>query len=201
MTVSADAVALLGRAGLDLLTLLILVGWLYKGQRSAPSMPFLFTSLNLGIFAAVTAFTATRGVLTVGLSFGLFAVLQMIRLRSVRFTVKDVAFTFLALITGLINALPGLPWQLIGCLDLLILVAVAVTGVTRDAEATQIMRLTLDRAYSDPAEIRSVVQERLGLRVESIVIKQIDFVQQTTELQVYYVLDPARKRSTADEVL
>ena len=47
MSLPADAVALLGRAGLDLLTLLVLVGWLYRGQPSLPSMPLIFTSLNL----------------------------------------------------------------------------------------------------------------------------------------------------------
>jgi lipid-A-disaccharide synthase-like uncharacterized protein len=200
MIVSADAVALLGRAGLDLLTLLILVGWLYRGQQSVRSMPLAFASLNVGIFAAVTAFTSTPGVLTAGLGFGLFAILQMIRLRSTAFTVKDVAFTFLVLITGLINALPDLDWQLVVALDAAMILAVAVTDTGRDAKITRVMRLTLDKAYSDPVEVQAMLQERLGLAIESVVIKEIDFVRDTTDLRLSYFIDPAWSQPTSEEM-
>lgn len=198
MTVSADAVALLGRAGLDLLTLLTLVGWLYKGQQSVPSMPLIFTSLNIGIFAAVTAFTSAPGVLTAGLGFGLFAILQMIRLRSTAFTVKDVAFTFLVLITGLINALPNLGWTLLAALDIAIILAVAVTDTNRDAKITRVMQLTLEKAYSDPLEVQAMLQERLGLAIESVVIKEIDFVRDTTDLRLSYFVDPTWASSNSE---
>jgi hypothetical protein len=198
---SAVAVAGLGRAGLDLLTLLVLIGWLYRGQESVPSMPLIFTALNIGIFSAVTAFTSTSGVLTAGLGFGLFAILQMIRLRSAAFTVKDVAFTFLVLITGLINALPGLEWQLVMALNLAILLAVAITDTRRDAKITRVMRLTLDKAHSDPVEVQALLQERLGLAIESVVIKEIDFVRDTTDLTLSYFIDPAWSQSTAEEMV
>lgn len=201
MSISVDTVGLLGRAGLDLITLLILIGWLYRGSSSAPSMALMLTSLNIGIFAVVTAFTSTRGVLTAGLGFGLFAVLQMIRLRSAAFTVKDVAFTFLVLITGLINALPQLPWQLVGALDLAIVLAVAVTDPPRDTKVTRVMRLTLEKAYADPLEVRAVLQERLGLTIESVVIKEIDFVRDTTDLRLSYVVDPAWGQPISEEVI
>ncbi|HUP99339.1 MAG TPA: DUF4956 domain-containing protein [Aeromicrobium sp.] len=200
MTVSADVVALLGRAGLDLLTLLTLVGWLYKGQQSVPSMPLIFTSLNIGIFAAVTAFTSTPGVLTAGLGFGLFAILQMIRLRSAAFTVKDVAFTFLVLITGLINALPNLDWTLLVALDIVVVLGVAVTDSGRDTKVTRVMQLTLEKAYSDPVEVREMLQERLGLAIESVVIKEIDFVRDTTDLKMAYFVDPAWGSSASEEM-
>jgi len=200
MSLPADAVALLGRAGLDLLTLLILVGWLYKSEQSLPSMPLIFTSLNIGIFAAVTAFTSLPSVLTAGLGFGLFAILQMIRLRSAAFTIKDVAFTFLVLITGLINALPHLAWPLLAALDIGIILAVAVTDTARDAKVTRVMQLTLEKAYSDPAEVRAMLEDRLGVAIESVVIKEIDFVRDTTDLKLSYFVDPAWGSSTSEEM-
>jgi lipid-A-disaccharide synthase-like uncharacterized protein len=201
MSVTADTVALLGRAGLDLLTLLALISWLYKARQSLPSMPLIFTSLNIGIFAAVTAFTSSNGVLTAGLGFGLFAILQMIRLRSAAFTIKDVAFTFLVLIAGLINALPGLSWQLVAALDLAMVLAVAITDTARDAKVTRVMRLTLDKAYSDPVEVQAMLQDRLGLAIESVVIREIDFVRDTTDLKLSYFIDPAWTQSTSEEML
>lgn len=200
MSVPADAIALLGRVGLDLLTLLILVGLLYKSKLSLPSMPLIFTSLNVGIFAAVTAFTSLPNVLTAGLGFGLFAILQMIRLRSTAFTVKDVAFTFLVLITGLINALPQLPWILLVALDIGIILAVAVTDTARDTKVTRVMQLRLDKAYSDPLEVMAMLQGRLGVTIESVIIKEIDFVRDTTDLKLSYYVDPAWGASTSEEM-
>lgn len=202
MSITVDTVGLLGRAGLDVLTLLVLVGWLYRGQQSVPSMPLTFASLNIGIFAAVTAFTSTgTGVLTAGLGFGLFAILQMIRLRSTAFTVKDVSYTFLVLITGLVNALPGLAWPLVIALDVAMILAVAITDVGRAAKTTRVMRLTLDQAHSDPLELRTMLQERLGLEIESVIIKEIDFVRDTTDLRLAYVIDPAWGQSTSEEMM
>lgn len=200
MSFDQATIALLGRAGLDLLTLLALVGWLYKNQQSIPAMPLIFTSLNVGIFAAVTAFTTVGSVLSAGLGFGLFAILQMIRLRSAAFTIKDVSFTFLVLITGLMNALPNMPWTLLASLDLAIVLAVAITDTNRDSKITRVMRLTLEKAYSDPMEVRAVLQERLGVTIETVVIKEIDFVRDTTDLRVSYYIDPRWGRSMSEEM-
>jgi len=200
MSFSQETIALLGRAGLDLLTLLVLVGWLYKNQQSIPAMPLIFTSLNVGIFAAVTAFTTVGSVLSAGLGFGLFAILQMIRLRSAAFTIKDVSFTFLVLITGLMNALPNMPWTLLGALNLAVILSVAITDSGRDSKITRVMRLTLEKAYSDPMEVRAVLQERLGVTIETVVIKEIDFVRDTTDLRVSYFIDPRWGRSMSEEM-
>lgn len=199
MSVSQATIELLGRAGLDLLTLMVLVGWLYKGQQSVPAMPLVLSSLNVGIFAAVTAFTAGTG-LSQGIGFGLFALLSMLRLRSAAFTIKDVAFTFLTLIVGLVNAIPSTHWGLLAGINLGLLLVVAITDTNRDAKTTRVMRLTLEQAYSDPLEVRAVLQERLGLTIDSVIIKEIDFVRETTDLKLSYVIDPRWGQSTSEEM-
>lgn len=198
MIISSEAINLLGRAGLDLLTLLVLVGVLYRSQQALPSMPLIFTTLNVGIFATVTAFTSTAGVITAGLGFGLFAILQMIRLRSTAFTVKDVAYAFLVLIIGLINALPGLSWQMLILLNLALILSVAVTDTTRNARVSRAMTMTLDKAVSNPTEVRALLEERLGFAVESVVIRDIDLVRDTTQLRLTYFADAAWGRSTSE---
>jgi len=200
MSFSQATIELLGRAGMDLLTLLVLIGWLYKNQQSIPAMPLIFTSLNVGIFAAVTAFTTVGSVLSAGLGFGLFAILQMIRLRSAAFTIKDVSFTFLVLIIGLMNALPNMPWAMLAALNLALVLSVAITDTGRDSKVTRVMRLTLEKAYSDPVEVRTVLQERLGVTIETVVIKEIDFVRDTTDLRVSYYIDPRWGRSQSEEM-
>src|SRR3954452_6611812 len=41
--------------GLDVLSLLVLVGWLYRRRVAAPEMTMVFAALNIGLFAAVVA--------------------------------------------------------------------------------------------------------------------------------------------------
>lgn len=200
MTVSADTIGLLIRAGLDLATLLLLVGWLYKSQQSVPSMPLVLSSLNVGIFVAVTVFTHGKSSLSAGVGFGLFALLSMLRLRSAAFTIKDVAFTFLTLITGLVNALPTNAWGLLIAVNLAILLVVLITDTHRESKTTRVMSVTLDKAYSDPAEIRSAVEQRLGMAVESVVVKGVNFVKGVTDLKVEYQPDPMLGQAVSEDM-
>src|SRR5689334_21766747 len=92
------------RLGLDVLAMLVLVGWLYRRRVAAPEMTLVFTALNIGLFAAVTEIGS--GHFPTGVGFGLFGLLSLVRLRSTAFTLKDVAYTFVALVLALVNGLP-----------------------------------------------------------------------------------------------
>lgn len=202
MTVSPAMIDLLGRAALDLLTVLLLVGWLYKSQQSVPSMPLVLCSLNVGIFAAVTVFTSGKGGagISAGVGFGLFALLSMLRLRSAAFTIKDVAFTFLTLITGLVNSLPTESWGMLISVNLAILLVVLITDTHRESKTTRVMAISLKEAHSDPALLRAAVEEKLGMVVESIVIKEINFVKGITDLKVEYQPDPSLGRAVSESM-
>jgi hypothetical protein len=200
MNVSAETLDLIGRAGIDILTMLLLVGRLYRSQQSVPSMPMVMSAFNAGLFAAVTIFFQAAGQFTAGLGFGLFALLSMIRLRSMAFTVKDVAYIFLSLILGVVNGLPGTHWGLLAAANLAILIVVALTDTGRELRTTRVMRLTLEQAYSDPLEVRALLEERLGLQIAQIVIREIDFVRETTDLKVSYVIDERWGSSNSEEM-
>jgi lipid-A-disaccharide synthase-like uncharacterized protein len=200
MNVSAETLDLIGRAGIDILAMLLLVGWLYRPSQSMPTMPLVLSSMNAGLFGAVTVFFQAASAFSAGLGFGLFALLSMIRLRSMAFTVKDVAFIFLALILGVINGLPGTNWALLGAVNIGLIAVVALTDSGREFRTTRVMRLTLEQAYSDPTEVRSLLEERLGLQITQIVIQEIDFVRETTELKISYVIDERWGKSEAEEM-
>lgn len=197
MNISAEILDLLGRLGIDILTMLILVGVLYRSQQSVQSMPLVLSSLNIGLFAALGAMT--QGSFPAAIGFGLFGLLSMLRLRSAAFTIKDVAYTFLALIIGLINGLPDRPFALLIIINIGLLLVVLVTDNTRGDSPTRIMRLTLEHAYSDPAEVRAALEQKLAVNVKGIVIDEIDFVRETTRLTITYVVDPAWGRSDAEQ--
>ena len=115
-------------------------------------MALVFTALNIGLFAAVTAIGT--GDFPTGIGFGLFGLLSLVRLRSAAFTLKDVAYTFVALVLALVNGLPERNLLLVVVLDLV--AARRDLGRRRHPRrarrATRVMRVTLDRAVRDVEE-------------------------------------------------
>jgi hypothetical protein len=176
----------LGRLGLDVVSMLLLVGWLYRRRIAAPEMALVFTALNVGLFAAVT--TIGSGHFPTGIGFGLFGLLSLVRLRSAAFTLKDVAYTFVALVLALVNGLPERNLVLAVCLDALLLGAVWLVDESRTAQPTQSMRMVLDRALTQPAEVRAEVALRLGAAPISVAVEDVDYVRDTTRVVVRYVV-------------
>lgn len=187
--IPADTANLLVRAAADLVTLLLLVGVLYRPQKSVPSMPLVLCALNIGLFTAVTAFVEVGDVVTGGLGFGLFALLSMLRLRSAAFTIKDVAYTFIVLIAGLVNALPITDWVLLGTANLALLLVMGVADTRRTTKTTRVMRMRLDNVYVDPLVLRAELEHRLPVTIQSVIVKDVDYVRETTDVVLEYVAD------------
>ncbi|MEO6606785.1 MAG: DUF4956 domain-containing protein [Aeromicrobium sp.] len=182
--ISPEAASLLTRLGIDVLTMLVLVGWLYRRRHSAPSMPLVLAVLNIGLFAALSAISS--GSFKAGIGFGLFGLLSLVRLRSTAFTLKDVAYTFISLVLGLVNGLQERQLWLVVVLNVLLVIVVAVTDDSRSRPATRVMRVTLDHVVLDPELARVELSEKLAVPVVTVVIDDIDMVRETTRVSARY---------------
>lgn len=178
---------LVGRLGLDVVCLMVLAGLLYRRRVSAPEMPLVFTALNLGLFAAVSVIGGHH--MSAGIGFGLFGLLSLVRLRSAAFTLQDMAYTFTALVLGLTNGLSAAPLELVVGVDVVLLAGLAVADESRSAPRTRVMRLTLDRALLDPAQILREAADQLPDRVVALVVDDVDHVREVTRVSVRYELD------------
>jgi hypothetical protein len=186
----SDLLGIVGRLGLDVVSMLLLVGWLYRRRLAAPEMTLVFTALNVGLFAAVTSIGS--GHFPTGIGFGLFGLLSLVRLRSAAFTLKDVAYTFVALVLALVNGLPERDLVLAVLLDVLLLVAMWVVDETRSrTPTTRLMRVTLDTAVPDLASAAVEVQRRLGFTPLMVVVEDVDLVRETTRVAVRYAVPDA----------
>jgi hypothetical protein len=175
--------------GLDIFSLVVLVVWLYRRRVAAPEMTMVFASLNIGLFAAVVAIGS--GDFPVGVGFGLFGLLSLVRLRSAAFTTKDMAYTFSALVLALVNALPERNLSLVVVLNLVVLAAVWVTDDTRRQPTTRSVRVVLDRAVFDVEEARAALVERYAVVPVAVVIEDVDTVRDTTRVSMLVEADPA----------
>ncbi|MER5686165.1 DUF4956 domain-containing protein [Streptomyces sp. NPDC002205] len=178
---------LTARAGLDVLAILVLVGWLYRRRRSVAEMPLALTALNLGLFAAMTAISA--GKFPAGVGFGLFGILSLVRLRSAAFTVRDVAYAFIALVIALSNGLPQRETWMIIAIDVLLLAAVLLVDDPSSYRPTRTMKVTLDRVYRDAADLRTDLTTRLGTVPLAVEVDEIDYVRETTRVSVRYAAE------------
>lgn len=175
--------------GLDVLALLVLVGWLYRRRSAAPEMTMVFVTLNIGLFSAVVAIGS--GHFPVGVGFGLFGLLSLVRLRSVAFTNKDMAYTFSALVLALVNALPEKHMLLALVLDVVVLGALWLVDDTGSRPQTRVLRMTLDCAVTATEDVRREVAQRLGREPLAVVVEQVDFVRETTVVAVRHEIEPA----------
>ncbi len=173
--------------GLDVLALFALVGWLYRRRAAAPEMTMVFVTLNIGLLAALSAITA--GHFPAGVGFGLFGLLSLVRLRSAAFSVKDVAYTFSALVLALVNGLPERHLVLVLVLDVLVLAAVWLVDDSRTRVPTRVLRMTLDRALVGADEVREEVTRRLGHAPLAVVVEQVDYVRETTVVAVRHEVE------------
>ena len=187
MNLSPDLFGTVARLGLDVLSMLLLIGWLYRRRLAAPEMTLVFTALNIGLFAAITSIGS--GHFPTGIGFGLFGLLSLVRLRSAAFTLKDVAYTFVALVLALVNGLPDRNLVLVVLLDLLLLVSFWVVDETRSrTPSTRLMRVTLDTAVTDPDTATAEVRRRVNVEPLSVVVEDVDLVRETTRVLVRHAV-------------
>ncbi|MEV7386546.1 DUF4956 domain-containing protein [Streptomyces sp. NPDC091215] len=180
---------LMTRGGLDVIALLVLVGWLYRRRPSVPAMPLVLAALNIGLFAAMT--TISAGKFPAGVGFGLFGILSLVRLRSAAFTLRDVAYTFVTLVIALCTGLPHRQTWLVVALDAVVLVAVLVVDDPTSYEPpTRTVKLTLDRVYPDPSVIAADVAFRFGQAPLSVAVDEVDYVRETTRVSARYPAEP-----------
>lgn len=176
------------RLGVDVLCLLVTAGLLYRRRVSAPEMPLVFAALNLGLFSTVVVIAGQD--IPAGVGFGLFGLLSLVRLRSEAFTLQDMAYTFVALVLGLVNGLLAAPLSVVLVVDVLLVAVLAVADESRTRPHTRVMRVTLDRAYLDGSLIRDDAAHQLPAGIIDLVVEDVDHVRDTTRVSVRYRLDP-----------
>jgi len=172
--------------GIDLVAALVLAIGLFYRRHHRRDLVVAFLGVNVGVMA-VAAVLGTAEV-ALGLGLGLFGVLSIIRLRSSEISQHEVAYYFAALAIGLISGLPQTnPWPVIGLIAL-ILAVMWVADHPRMFARTRQQVVRLDRAISDESEIREELSDRLDADIRSLIVQGVDYVNDTTTVDVRYVI-------------
>jgi hypothetical protein len=178
--------------GADLVAIAVLTFAVYFPRHHRRDLVTAFLGVNVGVLAvAMTLSSASVGI---GLGMGLFGVLSIIRLRSYEIAQHEIAYYFSALAIGLLAGLPETVNVLNTALMALIVLTLYVGDHPRLFPRHRQQSLRLDSAYTDEDALRSHLEVLLGGRVVNLSVKDLDLVNDTTRVEVRYVVSGAGAR-------
>lgn len=182
---------------LNLVAITILAYGLYFRRHRRRDLMLGYVAFNVCLFSVAAALGSSTP-LSIGVGFGLFAVLSIVRLRSDETTQAEIGYTMVSLVLGLLTGLPGLQFELKVMLAVLLVGAMYVADhpALLPVDRHQRFRVELEVVLTDPAELRAELARRLGGEVKHLIVQEIDYVRETMRLDVR-VLVPARRGAPA----
>ena len=179
---------LLLRIGLDLAAIALLAYGLYYRRHRRRDTFVVLTLFNVGLLIALQVIAG--GNISVGIGFGLFAVLSILRLRSEPFEFEEMGYFFLALVLALVNGLQvgGAVFMIV--LSAIVLATALVADHPRLLRRTNRLEVTLEVIFSDADALRRHLEERLNARVTEVKVTELDYVRETTRAVVRYAEQP-----------
>jgi hypothetical protein len=179
----------------DLVAIIVLTFGVYFPRHRRRDLVTAFLGVNIGVLAVATVLGSSS--VGAGLGLGLFGVLSIIRLRSDEISQHEIAYYFAALALGLIAGLGNVMDLLHIGLMALVVAALFVGDHPALFRRHRNQLIRLDVALSDEAALRAHLQQVLGGQVTTVVIKQIDMVNDSTLVEVRWIAGPGRGRAAA----
>jgi hypothetical protein len=184
------------RLAIDVVAIGALAYGLYYRRHGRRDLVVIYSMFNVGLFLALIVISS--GQVSIGVGFGLFAVLSIVRLRSEPFTNGELAYFFVALVIGLVNGIDLGSTGLAVLLSALALGAAGLADHPRLLEQTRQLEVTLETIPSDQDALRRHLEERLNARVSECHVLEIDYVRETTRVSVRCSTTPLTPPTTAD---
>lgn len=167
---------------LDLLAICVLAFGLYFPRHHRRDLVTAYLGVNVGVLAVATVLMDSA--IGAGLGLGLFGVLSIIRLRSDELDQREVAYYFSALALGLLGGLSSAPLLLTGGLMAAIVAVMAVADSPRLLAGRHRQVMLVDGAWPEATALVAHLEQRLGGRVDGVHVQRVDFVNETTLVEV-----------------
>jgi len=175
----------------DLIAVTIVAYRLFFQRHSRRDLLMAYTSFNIGLFLVMTVMSLDKPVFGVG--FGLFGILSIIRIRSEEFSNTELAYAFVILVIGLVNAFgvgvtaptanDGVFLVLLNVIAVLVVYVMDHPRVLRRVGRQQVI---LDKIHFSDESLRADLEKRLRVQVLDYAIAQVDYVREVTVLDVRY---------------
>ncbi|MTV25701.1 DUF4956 domain-containing protein [Nitriliruptoraceae bacterium ZYF776] len=176
----------------NLVALAVLAYGLYFRRHRRRDLFLALVALNISLFVVTS--TLSTAALDVGVGFGLFAVLSLVRLRSETSTQEEIGYYFVTLVLGLLNGLRSIDAPTLIALNAIILAVMYVADHPHLLRGYQRQRITLDVVHRDDTHLTADLEHRLGAEVHHLVVCEVDHVREITVCDVRLRRPPAPRR-------
>jgi hypothetical protein len=185
----ADLTDLALRLAIDAAAIVALVYGIYLPRHRRMDLAVIYAMFNAGLFLALVVIAG--GGVSLGVGFGLFAVLSIVRLRSEPFSNRELAYFFVAIVLALVCAIDlGSP-ALAAALAALAVAAAWIIDHPRFSRPSRRLVVTLELVFAGEGALRRHLEERLNARVTGVTVLEVDYVRETTRAAVAYLAEPA----------
>lgn len=179
---------LLIRFGINIISVLILVRFVYFKYYKKTDLFLSFLGFNLIIFLISYLFNKVN--MTMGAAFGLFAVFSILRIRTEGIETKDMTYLFMAISIGLINAVSNGSLLELCSINLTIIIAVILIDGAIFIKKEECQLVEFDNlellAPEKRVELFANIKARTGLSVHRIEHVSIDFLKESAKFYIYY---------------
>lgn len=176
------------RLGIDLLSVLILIRFIYFPLYRSRENVFTFFIFNIIIF--LITFLLNKVEMSMGAAFGLFAVFSMLRYRTEDISTKDMTYMFLVIALGLIMAVSKGNWDELSLISFIIILITYLleSNVLFKKEVTKIiMYENIELIKPEKrTELIADIENRMGVKINHISIGKIDFLRDAAQIHVFY---------------
>jgi hypothetical protein len=177
---------------INFLEAFLIVRVLYCSQKQ--SRKFVFTFLTMNSLLFLIFYFSGNIAISFGVGFGLFAIFRVLRFRTDPLSVRDMSYLFIILALAMVDY---------ALLDnqqyLMLLIAYAfVFGMLLllekgwgfkydETKSVRYEKIDLIKPENRELLIHDL-EERTGLKISNVEIEEIDFLQDTADLKIFYKL-------------
>jgi hypothetical protein len=186
---------------IDLVTILIIIGFIYYRNCRNKELFFTYFIFNISIF--LLTFLLNQVKISMGAAFGLFAVFSMLRYRTEGISVKDMTYLFIVIAIGLVSAIQ-LEYYELGIINgILVLATFILDGNLFFKHETfrhiQYEKIELVKAQNYDKLLEDL-RERTGLNIHRVSVNKMDFLKDTASINAYYYAEKGKKTLTETEI-
>jgi len=160
--------------------------------RFSKNKDFFFTFIAFNSLIFFMVYIMSKVDIGVGFGFGLFALFSILRYRTEAIEIKEMSYLFVVITLGVLNALISKEFSYFELVTINILIVLLTYGLER-----VMVRQTLIRQNIIYEKIENIIpsredilmkdlQNRTGLIIQSIKIKNIDFLRDVVNITLYY---------------
>ena len=170
---------------INLVAVIILVFFLYFRRHRRRDLVLGLMAFNLSLFV-VSASLASSSAISIGVGFGLFAVLSIVRLRSDEASQAEIGFTMVSLVLGLINGLPtlGVEFKVLFSVVLVAGMYLVDHRLVLAPDKHRRFFVSIDKVITDPVELRRELEAQLHVTVNRAIITSVNLRRQRMVVDV-----------------